>query len=110
MRPIDPRLLRHARATRSFLVASVALGLAGALLVIGQAVLIAGIVTDAFVGGLDVAELRTPLLLLAATALGRALVSYLTELAAHRASAAVKSELRTRLLQHAAALGPGWLA
>ena len=110
MRPIDPRLLRHARATRSFLVASVALGLAGALLVIGQAVLIAGIVTDAFVAGLDVAELRTPLLLLAATALGRALVSYLTELAAHRASAAVKSELRTRLLQHAAALGPGWLA
>ncbi|MFD5320974.1 thiol reductant ABC exporter subunit CydD [Streptomyces sp. NPDC127098] len=110
MRPIDPRLLRHARATRSFLAASVALGLAGALLVIGQAVLIAGIVTDAFVDGLDVTELRTPLLLLAATALGRALVSYLTELAAHRASAAVKSELRTRLLQHAAALGPGWLA
>ncbi|TDC22690.1 thiol reductant ABC exporter subunit CydD [Streptomyces sp. 8K308] len=110
MRPIDPRLLRHARATRSFLVASVALGLLGALLVIGQALLIAGIVTDAFTEGLSVAELRTPLLLLAATALGRALVSYLTELAAHRASAAVKSELRTRLLEHAVALGPGWLA
>ncbi|TDC70077.1 thiol reductant ABC exporter subunit CydD [Streptomyces hainanensis] len=110
MRPIDPRLLRHARATRRFLIASVVLGLAGALLVIGQALLIAGIVTDAFTEGLAVAELRTPLLLLAATALGRALVSYLTELAAHRASAAVKSELRTRLLEHAAALGPDWLA
>ncbi|GAB2893993.1 thiol reductant ABC exporter subunit CydD [Streptomyces mayteni] len=110
MRPIDPRLLRHARATRRFLIASVVLGLAGALLVIGQALLIAGVVTDAFTEGLSLTELRTPLLLLAATALGRALVSYLTELAAHRASAAVKSELRTRLLEHAAALGPGWLA
>lgn len=42
-------------------------------------------------------------------ALGRALVAWLTELAAHRASAAVKSELRGRLLERAAALGPGWL-
>ncbi|MFI7274159.1 thiol reductant ABC exporter subunit CydD [Streptomyces sp. NPDC049879] len=104
MKPIDPRLLRYARATRGFLAASVALGLANAGLVIGQAVLIAGIVTDAFTRGLDLGELRTPLLLLAATAAGRGLVAYLTELAAHRSAAAVKSELRLRLLAHAGRL------
>ncbi|WP_052847463.1 thiol reductant ABC exporter subunit CydD [Streptomyces avicenniae] len=104
MKPIDPRLLRYARATRGFLAASVLLGLAGAGLVIGQAVLIAGVVTDAFTRGLDLGELRTPLLLLAATAAGRALVAYLTELAAHRSAAAVKSELRLRLLAHATRL------
>ncbi|MFE0577878.1 thiol reductant ABC exporter subunit CydD [Streptomyces sp. NPDC058874] len=107
MKPIDPRLLRYARSTRLFLGAVVALGLAGAGLVVGQAMLIAEIVVGAFERGLDGAALRVPLLLLAAVALGRALIAWLTELAAHRASAAVKSELRRRLLDRAAELGPG---
>ncbi|MFD3742007.1 thiol reductant ABC exporter subunit CydD [Streptomyces sp. NPDC058629] len=110
MKPIDPRLLRYARATRFFLAAVVALGLVGAALVIAQAMLIAEIVVGGFEDGLTVTELGTPLLLLAAVAVGRALVAWLTELAAHRASAAVKSELRGRLLERAALLGPGWLS
>ncbi|MER5735060.1 thiol reductant ABC exporter subunit CydD [Streptomyces sp. NPDC002262] len=109
MKPIDPRLLRYARATRFFLVAVVVLGLAGAALVIAQAMLIAEIVVGAFQKGLSVSDLTTPLLLLAGVAAARGLVSWLTELAAHRASAAVKSELRGRLLDRATALGPGWL-
>ncbi|MEV4035366.1 thiol reductant ABC exporter subunit CydD [Streptomyces umbrinus] len=110
MKPIDPRLLRYARATRLFLIAVVGLGVVGAGLVIAQAMLIAEVVVGAFQHELSVAELRTPLLLLAAVAVGRACVSWLTELAAHRASAAVKSELRRRLLERAGALGPGWLS
>ncbi|MFD3696696.1 thiol reductant ABC exporter subunit CydD [Streptomyces sp. NPDC058646] len=109
MKPIDPRLLRYARSTRLFLGAVVALGLAGAGLVVGQAMLIAEIVVGAFEEGLDGGALRAPLLLLAAVALGRGLIAWLTELAAHRAGAAVKSELRGRLLERAADLGPGWL-
>ncbi|MDK0520851.1 thiol reductant ABC exporter subunit CydD [Streptomyces sp. ML-6] len=109
MKPIDPRLLRHARATRLFLAAVVALGAVGAGLVIAQAMLIAEVVVGGFEDGLTVSGLRTPLILLAAVALGRALVSWLTELAAYRTGAAVKSELRGRLLDRAAELGPGWL-
>ncbi|WP_231406492.1 thiol reductant ABC exporter subunit CydD, partial [Streptomyces sp. MC1] len=110
VKPIDPRLLRYARATRLFLVAVIGLGAVGAGLVIAQAMLVAEIVVGAFQHGQSVAELRTPLLLLAAVAVGRSMVAWLTELAAHRASAAVKSELRGRLLDRAAALGPGWLS
>ncbi|MFJ5968471.1 thiol reductant ABC exporter subunit CydD [Streptomyces sp. NPDC093060] len=110
MKPIDPRLLRYARATRLFLVAVVGLGAVGAGLVIAQAMLIAEVVVGAFQHGQSVAELRTPLVLLAAVAVGRSVVAWLTELAAHRASAAVKSELRGRLLERAAQLGPGWLS
>ncbi|MFB6780167.1 thiol reductant ABC exporter subunit CydD [Streptomyces sp. NPDC056352] len=110
MKPIDPRLLRYARATRLFLAAVVALGVVGAALVIAQAMLIAEVVVGGFEDGLTVTELWTPLVLLAAVALGRGLVSWLTELAAYRASAAVKSELRSRLLDRAAALGPDWLS
>ncbi|MFF1653438.1 thiol reductant ABC exporter subunit CydD [Streptomyces sp. NPDC058255] len=110
MKPIDPRLLRYARATRLFLMAVVGLGVAGAALVIAQAMLIAEVVVGAFQHGLSAADLSMPLGLLAAVAIGRAVVSWLTELAAHRASAAVKSELRGRLLERAALLGPGWLS
>ncbi|MFE6065719.1 thiol reductant ABC exporter subunit CydD [Streptomyces sp. NPDC056525] len=110
VKPIDPRLLRYARATRVFLIAVVMLGLVGAALVIAQAMLIAEIVVGSFQKGQSASALTTPLLLLAGIAAVRGLVSWLTELAAHRASAAVKSELRGRLLDRAAALGPGWLS
>ncbi|MFL4905502.1 thiol reductant ABC exporter subunit CydD [Streptomyces sp. MMS24-I2-30] len=110
VKPIDPRLLHYARATRLFLAAVVGLGALGAGLLIAQAMLIAEVVVGAFQHHLPVGELRTPLMLLAAVAVGRAVVSWLTELAAHRASASVKSELRRRLLDRAAALGPGWLS
>ncbi|MFC9245235.1 thiol reductant ABC exporter subunit CydD [Streptomyces sp. NPDC057136] len=110
MKPIDPRLLRYARATRLFLAAVVALGLVGAALVIAQAMLIAEVVVGGFEEGLSLPGLRTPLLLLAAVAVGRALVAWLTELAAYRAGAAVKSELRGRLMERAAQLGPDWLS
>lgn len=110
VKPIDPRLLRYARATRLFLIAVVGLGAVGAVLVIAQAMLIAEAVVGAFQYGMSAAELRTPLMLLVAVAIGRAVVAWLTELAAHRASAAVKSELRGRLLERATELGPDWLS
>ncbi|MEU9920723.1 thiol reductant ABC exporter subunit CydD [Streptomyces griseoluteus] len=110
MKPIDPRLLHYARATRFFLVVVVLLGGLGAGLVIAQAMLIAEVVVGAFQQGKSASDLVTPLALLAGVACGRALVSWLTELAAHKASAAVKSELRERLVERAAVLGPGWLS
>lgn len=60
MKPIDPRLLRYARATRFFLAAVVGLGLAGAALVIAQAMLVAEVVVGGFEDGLTVHGLRTP--------------------------------------------------
>lgn len=109
VKPVDPRLLRHARTTRLFLAGSVALGLVAAGLVVAQAMLIAEVVVAAFVHGTAPGDLVRPLALLAAVAAGRAAVAWLTELAAHRAGAAVKSELRLRLLKHAVRLGPARL-
>jgi ATP-binding cassette subfamily C protein CydCD len=109
VKPVDPRLLRYARTTRVFLAGSVLLGLAGAGLLVAQAALIADVVVGGFQQGRGPASLRGDLLALAAVAVGRALVAWLTELCAHRAGAAVKSQLRQRLLAHATALGPNWL-
>ncbi|MFH9349419.1 thiol reductant ABC exporter subunit CydD [Kitasatospora sp. NPDC017646] len=110
MKPVDPRLLGYARTTRAFLAGSVLLGAAGAALVVAQASLIAEIVVRAFQRGATLGELTTPLALLALTAAGRGLVGWLTELTAHRSVARVKSTLRRRLLDHATALGPSYLA
>ncbi|MER8183388.1 thiol reductant ABC exporter subunit CydD [Kitasatospora sp. NPDC094015] len=108
LRPVDPRLLAHARTTRAFLAGSVLLGAVGAILLVVQASLIAEIVVRAFQR--HEYALTGPLLLLAATAAGRAAVAWLTELTAHRSVARVKSTLRGRLLEHATALGPSYLA
>ncbi|MFJ9838915.1 thiol reductant ABC exporter subunit CydD [Kitasatospora sp. NPDC101155] len=110
MKPVDPRLLGYARTTRAFLAGSVLLGGAGATLVVAQAGLIAEIVVRGFQRGATLGELTTPLALLALTAVGRGLVGWLTELTAHRSVARVKSTLRLRLLDHATALGPSYLA
>ncbi|MEY9843172.1 ATP-binding cassette subfamily C protein CydCD [Streptacidiphilus sp. BW17] len=110
MKPVDPRLLRHARATRMFLLASVALGLVGAGLVVAQAMLVAQIVVGCFQHGQGLGRLGGPLAALAAVSLGRGVVAWATETVAHRASARVKSQLREQLLERAAALGPSRLS
>ncbi|WP_327289973.1 thiol reductant ABC exporter subunit CydD [Streptomyces sp. NBC_01198] len=109
VKPVDPRLLRYARTTRVFLAGTVALGLAGAGLIVAQATLIADLVVGGFQHGEGSGRLGGDLLWLAAVSVGRALVAWLTELCAHRAGAAVTSQLRNRLLVQATALGPGWL-
>ncbi|KUL21656.1 thiol reductant ABC exporter subunit CydD [Actinoplanes awajinensis] len=101
MKPLDPRLLRYARSTRAYLAATVVLGGLHAVLLVAQATLLASAITAVFLDGR-----RPAWLLLALTVLGRAGVAWLQELASARSAAAVKSELRGRLLGHLVALGP----
>ena len=107
--PFDPRLLRYARTTRRFVVLSVLIGGMTALLVVAQAWLIATVANDAFFHHGSLSSLRTPLVLLLAVIVGRALLAWATERAAHRASASAKSELRRSAAEHIAALGPAGL-
>lgn len=105
MRPFDPRLLRHATAARPFVIVCALLGLATAGLVVVQADLLAAVVTDAFLGGADLAALAAPVALLAAVVLTRSGVAWLAESAAHRASATVLGQLRTAVVAKALSLG-----
>jgi len=114
MKPLDPRLLRRARAARTFLVGSVLIGVATGLLVVIQAVLlargIAGVVPgDAGVVLGDAAVAHTAWWL-AGVVVTRAVLVWLQEMVAHRAAAAVKSTLRQQVLEHALRLGPAWLS
>ncbi len=105
MKPYDPRLGRYARATRGYLIACVALGLATAVLVIAQATLLAATIARAFAGA-GLAELRSELVALGVVVVLRALAAWAADLAAQRTSAAVKTQLRGRMLEHLVRLGP----
>ncbi len=108
MRPLDPRLLRYARAARGYLVTAIALGLATAGLILIQAGLLARLLADA-IGGIGVSALAGSLIALAVVLALRAAASYGGEVTALRAAAAVKSQLRRQLVAHTLRLGPTWL-
>ena len=103
---VDPRLLRYTRGTRGFLVLTVVLGGVTAGLVLAQAWLIANTISDVVEGRWSVAQVRILVILLLAVIVGRSLVAWLGERAAHRASASAKSDLRTALVEKIIQLGP----
>lgn len=92
--PIHPRLLRRAQATRRFMLALVATGIAASGLLIAQARLLADWISRAF------AERALPdgwpLAAVAVLAVfaGRGLLAWLSTTLAHHSAAAVKSQLR----------------
>ncbi|MDT7709558.1 MAG: ATP-binding cassette, subfamily bacterial CydCD, partial [Pseudonocardiales bacterium] len=106
MRPLDPRLLRHASAARRFVVVAAGVAVVTAGLVIVQAQLLARSIARAFLGGAGLAELAPVLLALVAIMAGRGVLAWAGEVAAHRASADVIRQLRARLVAHALRLGP----
>ncbi len=95
--PVDPRLLRRARATRGYLAAGVAVGSATAVLTLGQAWLLSRSVADIFATG------RLDTLGWAAGGLAvvfglKALLAWANEWLGQRTSARVKSQLRRDVL------------
>jgi ATP-binding cassette, subfamily C, bacterial CydD len=108
MKPVDPRLLRHAGAARGYLIFTVGLGLAVTALVLVQAGLLAHALASA-AAGTGPAALAGTLGALLAVLAGRAAAVYGGEIAALASAAKVKSQLRRSLIAHALRLGPAWL-
>ena len=108
MKPFDPRLLRHARAVRGYMVAAVVLGVVVTGMVVAQAELLARLLASA-ARGTSPAVLSSALIALLAVVAVRAAAAYGGEVTALRAAAAVKSQLRTTLAACLQRLGPSWL-
>lgn len=109
MRPLDPRLLRHARATQRYLVAAVVIGSASAILLVAQAFLIARVVTAAFQSGAALADVTGQLGWLAAISVARAGLVWGGEAVGHRTAARATSQLRLAVVERALQLGPGYI-
>jgi thiol reductant ABC exporter CydD subunit len=108
MRPLDPRLLKHARRAAVPIVVLGGLGLATALLVIAQAWLLATVIARVFIDKATLPQSVMTIAVLAAVTVARAAVAWAAQATAHHASAAAKTELRAGLLAQVVALGPSW--
>jgi ATP-binding cassette subfamily C protein CydD len=108
-RPVDPRLLRYARASRSFFALIVLVGIAQTVVIVAIAWLLTRAITGV-IDGMPLPELTATLgFLLAAFAMRSALL-WLREWASARAAARVEAQLRAGLADAVGRLGPGWLS
>ncbi|KIH97920.1 ABC transporter ATPase [Streptomonospora alba] len=104
MKPLDPRLVRTARAVRVHLAVTVVTGVAVTAFVLAQAWLLARVISGA-AAGMGAAELGWAISAVAAVAVARAAMAYVQETAALRSAAKAKSELRRRLVAHVTGTG-----
>jgi ATP-binding cassette, subfamily C, bacterial CydD len=95
---LDPRLVRRAGPVRALLGFDAGLGVAAALLVLAQAVLIATIAARGFEGA-PLQEIRMPLVLLVAVVAARAATAWGFETVGRRAATGVLSSLRLELVE-----------
>lgn len=110
MRPLDPRLLRYARVTRRFLIASVVIGTLIAALAVVQAFALANVIARVFQDGADLSDVMPVIWVLAGVVIARVVLVYLSEVSAQATAATAKSQLRNALVSKVMRLGPVWLA
>lgn len=108
-RPVDPRLLTYASASRAYFVAIGGIALAQTLVIVA----FAWALTRAIVGvvdGMPSAELASTLAVLGGIVVLRAALLWAREAVAARAAARVQTQLRRALVRAVGEQGPDWLA
>ena len=107
-KPVDPRLLRYASASRGFFIAIAAISLAQTAVIVAFAWLLTRAIVGA-IDGMPASDLTATLVALAAVVVARAVLLWARESVAARAAARVQTQLRTRLVAAIGELGPEWL-
>lgn len=108
MSAFDRRLLDRTGTAYAFVVVTAGLGVLTAVLLVAQALLIADVVATTVDGG-SVTALRPAVVALLGVVAARAVIAWSVQSTAHRASAAVTSQLRRSYLRQLVRLGPTWL-
>lgn len=108
-KPVDPRLLRYASASRGFFVAIALLALAQTAVIVAFAWLLTAAITGA-IDGMPLADLVPTLGALAGVVALRALLLWARDSVAARAAARVQAQLRSAVIEAVGTLGPDWLS
>lgn len=109
MRPLDPRLLSYAGAARTFFGVGIVLGIVRTVSTLAFCWLLSQAIVGA-IAGRPLGELQPGIIGIASVGIVRAATIWAMDVASARAAAAVKSQLRRRLVRSIARLGPGWLS
>lgn len=108
MKPLDPRLLRHARSARTFVTATAALSFGATLCVIAAAFAIAHALAPVVEGRSDLAGVLPAIGLLVGAVALRTLLTWWRERLGQAAAVRTVGELRSRLLGHATRMPHRW--
>jgi len=109
MRPLDPRLLSYAGAARTFFGVGIVLGIVRTVSTLAFCWLLSQAIVGA-IAGRPLGELQPGIIGIASIGIVRAATIWAMDVASARAAAAVKSQLRRRLVRSIGRLGPGWLS
>ncbi|HUE97725.1 MAG TPA: thiol reductant ABC exporter subunit CydD [Anaerolineales bacterium] len=102
------RLLALTRDTRTPLFLTILSGFVAGLLTIGQAYLLSSTVNGVFLEGQTLAQVSHWLRLILLVIAGRALLTWVNEVAANAVAVRIKTDLRERLFNHILNLGPAY--
>jgi ATP-binding cassette subfamily C protein CydCD len=102
------RLLSLTRDTRFFLTLTILAGLLAGFLTIWQSWLLSRIINGVFLQKQTLAQVTTPLIFILIAISGRALLTWLNEVAANAVAVKIKTDLRERLFAHILKLGPAY--
>jgi len=98
VKPFDPRLLRYSRSSRGFIFALVLIATIGALLTIAQALLLVDLICKFFQLKRTFTSVHAEVFTLALVFLTRALLAYINDRVAARASSKMRNELRAQVM------------
>lgn len=125
MKPIDPRLIARIGPARRYVIVTAVLGFLTASTILIQALLVARMLSVVLaptpliedglgplgrIVPLDARVLAKGVPLLVAVVVARVVIVWVQERLAHRAGTKVISQLREAVVDHAASMGPRWLA
>lgn len=110
MKPLDPRLLKHARDARRYIILLVVFGTVSAALVIAQCYLISASASPVIDGTKTPSQVAYLVAILAGVFLLRVGITYVIEAYGHRAALRTIRDLRTQVLDHSGEVGERWLA
>jgi thiol reductant ABC exporter CydD subunit len=106
---VNKRLFAQDKIAKRWLVGSIALGALGGIIIIVQAIYLARITADAFLGGSSVGALLPPLYLLLTWIILRGLVHVGTEFTSAQMAVHIKAKLRLQLFDKLRELGPTYV-
>jgi thiol reductant ABC exporter CydD subunit len=109
-RLIDPDLAARIPGLRLVAASAVAFGVVSAVAVIVQAVALASVVDRSLLHHAALSTVTPAIIVLGLAILARAVLHGAADLSGLRAADRVVATLRRQLLEHALALGPGWLS
>ena len=99
MKPFDPRLLRYSRSSRGFIFSIIVIATIGAILTITQAYFLVDLICKFFQKKKSFDSLHTEVLALGLIFLGRAMLAFINDRVAAKASSRVRRELRNEIMK-----------